>query len=63
MFKNEVFWKDGFTGNAKGGVFFRSFDLSKFLSKVESENQEVVGLKFTGNNLELILNNEEPIKL
>lgn len=63
MFKNEVFWKDGFTGNAKGGVFFRSFDLSKFLSKVESENEEVVGLKFTGNNLELILNNEEPIKL
>ena len=63
MFKNEVFWKDGFTGNAKGGVFFRSFDLSKFLSKVESGNQEVVGLKFTGNNLELILNNEEPIKL
>lgn len=58
MFENEVFWKDGFTGKAKGGVFFRSFDLNKFLSKVESEDEEVVGIRFDGNNLEVILNGE-----
>ena len=56
MFKNEVFWKEGFEGEAKGGVFFRSFDLNKFLEKVESSDEEVVGIKFEGNNLELILN-------
>ena len=56
MFKNEVFWKEGFEGEAKGGMFFRSFDLNKFLEKVESGDEEVVGIKFEGNNLELILN-------
>ena len=56
MFKNEVFWKEGFEGEAKGGMFFRSFDLNKFLEKVESGDEEVVVIKFEGNNLELILN-------
>ena len=56
MFKNEVFWKEGFEGEAKGGMFFRSFDLNKFLEKVESGDEEVVGIKFEDNNLELILN-------
>lgn len=54
MFEQEVFWKDGFEGNAKGGMMFRSFDLNKFIKKVE-EDQEVVGIKFDGNNLELIV--------
>jgi len=54
MFEQEVFWKDGFEGNAKGGIMFRSFDLNKFIKKVE-EDQEVVGIKFDGNNLELIV--------
>ena len=56
MFEQEVFWKDGFEGNAKGGIMFRSFDLNKFIKKVE-EDQEVVGIKFEGNNLELIVKN------
>ena len=54
MFANEVFWKDGFEGDAKGGIFFRSFDLNKFIKKVE-ETEELVGIKFDGNNLELII--------
>ena len=54
MFEQEVFWNDGFEGNAKGGIMFRSFDLNKFIKKVE-EDQEVVGIKFDGNNLELIV--------
>ena len=54
MFENEVFWKDGFEGDAEGGIFFRSFDLNKFIKKVE-ETEEVVGIKFDGNNLELII--------
>jgi len=52
-----VFWLDGFEGNARGGFFLRSFDLNKFIKKVEeSENGgKVVGLKFEGNNVELIV--------
>ena len=56
MFEQEIFWKDGFEGDAKGGIMFRSFDLNKFIKKVE-EDQEVVGIKFDGNNLELIVKN------
>lgn len=53
MFEKQVFWKDGFEGKAKGGLMFRSFDLNKFIRKIE-EKQEVVGIKFEDNNLELI---------
>ena len=53
MFEKQVFWKDGFEGKAKGGLIFRSFDLNKFIRKIE-EKQEVVGIKFEDNNLELI---------
>ncbi len=67
MFEKEVFWKDGFEGKAKGGLMFRSFDLNKFIRKIE-EKEEVVGIKFEDNNLELItrdVNNmfEGPINL
>lgn len=54
MFEEQVFWKDGFEGEAKGGLMFRSFDLNTFIKKVE-ESDEVVGIKFEGNNLELII--------
>jgi hypothetical protein len=53
MFEEEIFWKDGFEGEANGGIMFRSFDLNKFIKKVE-ENQEVVGIKFEKNNIQLI---------
>jgi hypothetical protein len=53
-FNHEVFWKESFEKEkAKGGIFRRTFDLNKFLEKVE-ETEEIVGLKFTGNDLEII---------
>jgi hypothetical protein len=57
-FEEQVFWKDGFRGDASGGIHFRSFDLNKFIQEVESsEGKEVVGIKFEDNNLELIVKN------
>jgi len=60
MFKEQVFWKDGVDGEFKGGIFYRAFDLVKFLEKVEADSNggEVVGLKFDGNNLEIIVKSE-----
>jgi hypothetical protein len=56
-FEEKIFWKDGFNGECKGGIHFRAFDLNKFIKKVEVSEQdvEVVGIKFKGNNLELII--------
>ena len=58
MFEDQVFWKAEFNGKAKGGFFFRSFDLNKFIKKVEKDGTEVVGIKFEDNNLQLIVNAE-----
>jgi hypothetical protein len=61
MFKEQVFWKDGVDAICKGGIFIRAFDLVKFLEKVEADTEnggEVVGLKFDGNNLEIIVRSE-----
>ena len=55
MFEKEIFWKEGFEGKCVGGLMFRSFDLNKFIKKVEEEGTEVIGIKFEGNNLELII--------
>jgi hypothetical protein len=55
MFEKEIFWKEGFEGKCLGGLMFRSFDLNKFIKKVEEEGTEVIGIKFEGNNLELII--------
>ena len=62
MFENQVFWKEGFEGSAKGGLMFRSFDLNKFLQKIENEmGEEVVGVEFEGNNLNILINDNEKI--
>jgi hypothetical protein len=59
-FEQKVFWKDGFDGKALGGIMFRSFDLNKFLKKIEIDNgHEVVGIQFDGNNLEVIVKKED----
>jgi hypothetical protein len=58
MFEDKIFWKDEWEGEAKGGIMFRSFDLNKFIKKVE-EKEEVVGIKFDGNNLELIVKKQK----
>ncbi len=58
MFEDKIFWKDEWEGEAKGGIMFRLFDLNKFIKKVE-EKEEVVGIKFDGNNLELIVKKQK----
>tara|TARA_B100002019_G_C21131594_1_gene528545 strand:- start:114 stop:305 length:192 start_codon:yes stop_codon:yes gene_type:complete len=63
MFKNAVFSKTDFDGKAKGGIYFRSFDLNKFLEEVEASDEEVVGLRFEGNNLEVLVNANKRLKL
>ena len=55
----KIFWKDGWEGKAKGGIYFRAFDLIKFVEKIEHINSEVVGIKLDGNNIELIINEEK----
>ena len=58
-FNEEIFWKDGFEGECRGGIFVRAVELKKFMELVEAnENEnggEIVGLKFDGNNLEIII--------
>lgn len=53
-FKEVVFWKDGFSGNAEGGFYFRSFELNKFMEGIEERGGTVVGIQLTGNNCEII---------
>ena len=60
MIDNNVFWKEDFTdGVVKGGIYVRSFDLNQFLELVEANENgnggEVVGLRFDGNNLEVLV--------
>lgn len=58
MFNEQIFWKDTFDGEeAKGGFFVRAVDLKKFLESVEAAEHggEVVGLRFSDNNLEVIV--------
>ena len=58
MFNEKVFWKEDFTdGEAKGGILTRAVDLKKFLELVEDADDggEVVGLRFSDNNLEVIV--------
>lgn len=62
MFNEQVFWKEDFTdGEAKGGFFVRAVELKKFLELVEAADHggEVVGLKFSDNNLEVIVKEQE----
>ena len=52
----KIFWLDGYTGQGgTGGIFYRSFDFNKFVDEVEEKEGKVVGLKYEGNNVELIL--------
>ena len=49
------FWKDGFEGEAEGGLMFRAFDLNKFINGIEEKDKEVVGIIFDdSNNIEFI---------
>jgi hypothetical protein len=60
MFNEVIFWKDTYDGEyAEGGIFTRVVDLKKFLELVEANENgnggEVVGLRFSDNNLEVIV--------
>jgi len=60
MFNKQVFWKDAYDGGyVQGGIFTRAVDLKKFLELVEANESgnggEVVGLRFSDNNLEVIV--------
>ena len=58
MFNEKIFWKETFDGEqAKGGFFVRAVELKKFLESVEAADHggEIVGLRFSDNNLELIV--------
>lgn len=62
MFNEQVFWKDSYDGAyAKGGFFVRAVELKKFLESVEAADHggEVVGLRFSDNNLEVIVKERE----
>lgn len=55
-----IFWKETFDGpKAKGGIYFRSFDLNKFVREVEEKGEEVVGIQFDGNNIQIIVKSNE----
>ena len=58
-FKTDIFWLDEFEGEARGGLMFRAFDLNKFIQKVQADDKKVVGIRFEGNNLELIYTENE----
>ena len=63
MLDNTIFWKDAFQGEATGGIYTRAFELKKFLELVEANENgrggEIVGLRFDGNNLEIIVRKSE----
>lgn len=70
-FTDQVFWKDEHVGQVwtckpedakhvaatRTTTHYRTFELNKFLTEVESDDNEfeVVGLKFEGNNLTVVL--------
>jgi len=58
-FKDIVFWKDGFTGRAEGGFYFRSFELNKFMEGITEKGDNIVGISFTGNNCEIICESKQ----
>lgn len=60
-FKKKTFWLDKWNGVAKGGYYFRSFDLNVFMKKLEEENpkQTVVGLEFEDGNVNVIVEASE----
>ncbi len=41
-------WEDG--SSATGGIFYRAFDLIKFIEKVEEQKGKVVCIKFDDSN-------------
>ena len=54
--KSKMFWLEEFKdGTARGGYYFRAFDLIKFMKLVEKEEWEILGLEFEDNNVNVII--------
>ena len=53
--EKKIFWLDDHSGPARGGYYFRAFDLIKFMELVEKEEGEVVALEFEDNNVNVII--------
>ena len=60
--KKKIFWADEAhikfhkdNERFRGGLYFRAFELVKFMKLVEKEEGEVVGLCFEDNNVDLII--------
>ena len=61
MFEQKVFWKEDFEGKAKDGIMFRSFELKELFNNIENNGEEVVGVMVEGNNLNILINDNEKI--
>ena len=60
--RGRTFWSDEAhihvhknQGKMRDGYYFRSFDLNKFMERVEKEEGEVIGLEFEDNNVNVII--------
>jgi len=60
--RGRTFWSDEAhihvhknEGKMRDGYYFRSFDLNKFMERVEKEEGEVIGLEFEDNNVNIII--------
>lgn len=55
-FDGKVFFKDGWDSLADGGIYYRDFELIKFLKGIEADPKlgTVVGIRFDGNKIEVI---------
>lgn len=61
-FSKRIFWLDGWEGVSKGGYYFRSFDLNKFMKKLEEEGHgKVVGLEFEDGNVNCIVETSQKL--
>ena len=57
--EEEIFWLDGFKGNAKSGYYVRN-PLFEFIEKCEKQGFKIVGIKKpTDWNMEIIIEQKE----
>jgi len=50
-----VFWRDGFEGEARGGMFYRSMGIGRFIADCESKGYTMAAVRFDqSNNCEFI---------
>jgi hypothetical protein len=53
--ESEIFWLDGFKGEAEGGIYVRAFEIIRLLERCKETGMKIVGIKFDDSfNMELI---------